>query len=332
MRTPKMYWKSSHKSFYVNVGGKQHRLGADEDVATKEYHRLLAGEIPVTSKTTVAVLATQFLEWTKDNRSLGTWKWYKFHIDSFTGHSGTVKVDDIKANHVTRWLAAKFDHTSDNHKNGACRAVSRMFNWAIKQGLLASNPVATMERPSSTPREDYLTVAQWQKFIGSIKVDDPLHDLATFLWETGCRPHEARIAEAKHFDRAGRRIVLERKNSKGKKVRRVVRLNETAFEIVNRRALKGGYIFTNRIGNPWTASGLVARFEVKSKLCKITVFPYILRHSFVTHTLMRGVDPITVAALAGHCDGNMIARVYAHVAQDEKYLAAKLRQATEDVA
>jgi hypothetical protein len=36
--------------------------------------------------------------------------------------------------------------------------------------------------------------------------------------------------------------------------------------------------------------------------------------------LQRGVDPLRVAILMGHADPSMLAKVYAHLAQDPEYL------------
>ena len=212
MRKP--FFKKSHNSWYVQIDGTQVRLGSDRDEAFKEYHRLMAGETPATCKTTAAKLIDQFLTWTKENRAEQTYDWYLFHCQGFVNYIGhRLRISDIRPFHVTRWLVKCYSHTGNTHKNGACRAVSRAFNWARKQGLISVNPIAGMERPAATSREEYLTIEQWSAFIALVKADDPLHDFLIFLWETGARPHEARIADAKDFDRSNRRIVLRRDDS-----------------------------------------------------------------------------------------------------------------------
>lgn len=54
---------------------------------------------------------------------------------------------------------------------------------------------------------------------------------------------------------------------------------------------------------------------------------YHLRHSWATRALQRGVDPLTVATLMGHADPSMLAKVYAHLAQDPEYLQKAARKA-----
>lgn len=49
-----------------------------------------------------------------------------------------------------------------------------------------------------------------------------------------------------------------------------------------------------------------------------------IRHSFATRLLEAGVDHITVAALMGHVDATMLARVYSHVGERADYLREQL--------
>jgi integrase len=63
------------------------------------------------------------------------------------------------------------------------------------------------------------------------------------------------------------------------------------------------------------------------KLCA-----YHLRHSWATHAIRGGVDPLTVAILMGHADPSMLAKVYAHLAQDPDYLRQSAKRATEGLS
>ena len=265
MRKP--FWKSSHAAWYVQIGSKQVRLGTDKAEAEAEYHRLMAGQTPVDGRTSVVVLLDQFLGWTDENRSPRTFGWYHNHLRKFAQFIGArLRVSEIKPYHVTRWLATM--NGGDTYKNGAARAVSRAFSWARRQRLIPANPIEGMERPASELREVYVSPEQWSRAIALVKESDPFADLLWFLRETGCRPMEARVVEARHWH--DDRITLELKDSKGRKgrkTRRVIRLNTRALEIVRRRALKHpeGPLFVNTKGRPWTAFSMNCRFRTMAK-------------------------------------------------------------------
>lgn len=54
---------------------------------------------------------------------------------------------------------------------------------------------------------------------------------------------------------------------------------------------------------------------------------YVLRHSWATHALERGVDALTVAVLMGHRDPSTLAKVYQHLAHNPEYLLEQARKA-----
>ena len=122
-----------------------------------------------------------------------------------------------------------------------------------------------------------------------------------------------RIVEAKHYKDG--RLTLERQNSKGKKYRRVIRLNDRAKEIVERRIAEqgDGAIFRTRYGRCWAARSIQCRFVKLSQKSGYRIIAYTIRHSWITHALLRGVDPLTVGILAGHRDATMVMRVYAQM-------------------
>lgn len=333
MRQVKPYFKASHQAWYVNLHGKPHRLGTNEEEAWQEYHRLMTGEEPVTSKTTVAAILERYLQWTKENRSAGTLDFYTRHLRSFDKHVGDkLRAVDLKPHHVERWLAAKYKKSGNTHRHGACRSLTRAFNWARRQGLIDFNPLATMEKPTPETREGYLTADQWEAIKAHIG-EGPLLDLLQFMRETGCRPWEARHVEARHWERTNHRLVLElalTKGKKGKKLPRIIRLNERAEEIMQRLALKHpeGPIFRNNRGKPWGAVRLANRCVDLTNELGFHVFAYIFRHTFCTDALLRGVDPVTVALLMGHKDGTMVMQVYNHLILHNDFLQEKLKQAT----
>src|SRR5262249_53200871 len=88
------------------------------------------------------------------------------------------------------------------------------------------------------------------------------HDLLEFCWETGVRPQEAKVIEARHFIPDRCRLEIPQEEAKGRKRWRVVYLTPRAAEIVARLAAEHaeGPIFRNRSGRPWTTFAVNCRF------------------------------------------------------------------------
>jgi integrase/recombinase XerD len=54
---------------------------------------------------------------------------------------------------------------------------------------------------------------------------------------------------------------------------------------------------------------------------KKRVHPHLLRHSFATWALTRGMNPLTLAQILGHSSLVMIQNVYAHLTPADSYEA-----------
>src|SRR3954470_7648199 len=276
MREPKPFVRKQTSTWYVQIGKKQHNLGPDEQVAKQKYHALMAGRQPVTDDTTVYSVLFQFLGWNKEQREGSTHGFYKRPIVSFAAYIGeSLTVGELKPFHVTKWLDECYPKTrkvdgktipgaSDNYRRSAIRSIQRPFNWAVEQGYLKASPIAKIKKPAYKPRDTILALEQWNELVGALAIrpnGQAFLDLLMLMRQTGCRPLEARTAEARHFDRKNRCLVFERHESKGhggdKTVeRRVVPLTDVAFEICQRQTLKfpDGPLLRNTHGTKWTAS------------------------------------------------------------------------------
>jgi integrase len=347
MRQP--FYRSQTNSWYVHHNGKQVRLGKDRDAAFAAWHALEQNAPTKTDGATVQYVIGEFLEWTKARREPSTYEWYRHYLagndkrprHAFGGFVGPSKrVSDLRPLDLERWLERELKHASENGLRGAFRAVMRCFAWAAKKKLINENPLTGAECLYGTrtatyqPKHRYLTPDQWDKLIGSIKPTDWLHDYLTFLRATGCRPHEARIAEKRHFVPELKVLVFPKDEAKGKKRERVIPLTDTAFAIVQRLALKNpaGAIFRNRVGKPLSKDMIHGRLHTLSRRLGFSVCAYDLRKSFVTDAMVRGVSADALAHATGHVDTTMIHTVYSHLAARADFLRQVAQQATGEVA
>lgn len=344
--------RNGKTTYYCELNGKQHGLGTDREQAEilfddlRAKHRarkeLTAQVQPSKPALTVKAVLLAFLEWTKKNRAAGT---YTFYAQSLVGTAkqsqgfvpfadtiGDVLVADFGAQHVEDWLG-RYKDRSNTYRHNLARSVVAAFNWAVKPArkLLKENPLAGMEKPAQTPRKAYIDDSQWDKIMAV--VDGNFRDFLEIMRETGCRPQEARVVTAEHFQRENKRWYFPDPPKKvpGEKEPRIVYLNDCAFEICQRLALKNptGPLFQNDDGTAWQKNTLTARCARLKKKLGFGFCVYGVRHAWCTAALKRGVDPLTVATLMGHRDATMIMKVYQKLGKCDDHLKAALRKATE---
>lgn len=330
MRKP--FFKKSHDCWYVHHSGRMVRLGPDKAEAFRKYHELMLSDTVATCSPseTVASLLNTYLGWCEKNRSAQTYSWYRHFLSSFVRSVGVrLRIDALKPVHVTRWI--ENPDWNDTTRCHAVRAVKRAFNWAVKQERLTVSPIRNVERPTPRRREAFVTRSQFSIILTSV-IDVCFRDYLTFLFETGCRPQEIRIIEAKHCDLPARRVVIPASQAKGKRFPRVIYFTDALAPLVARLCAvhPSGPIFRNSGGERWVKDAIncrLRRLRAKLKehdtpvegLCA-TAF----RHGFATEALKNGVDPVTVSILMGHSDASQVARTYQHLAADPVFLANAL--------
>jgi len=313
-----MYYKKSHKAWYMNRGGKCIRLGATREEAEMACERL---HVCVD----LHDLVNRFLSRHIAQSAPSTVQFYRRPLESFLQTTACTKIADLRPHHVLAWLPESSGHT---YRHNQMRAIKTCLTWGVKVGLIDRSPLQHMELPPAMSRGDeaYLMPNQW----ASIEriVTGNLLDLLLVLKHTGCRPQEARHAEARHLQ--GNCLVFPKHESKGKIIGRVIQLDQVALGICQKLALKhpSGPLFRNDYGNPWTAKLLNKRCAAISRRVGFPFTPYSLRHTFATEAIVRGVDLQTIATLMGHKDLKMLSKVYQHVQRRGEHLQESLNRIT----
>jgi len=310
--------RSSDGCWYTTIGRKNVKLGGPDEpweAIETAYHRVHAkGQKP--ANLTVSWLCDEFLEFCQHNRSAATYDWYADFLRPFVAHVGLkLRVDNLTPAIVSRWVSRQ----SPGSQHSAARAVVRVMNWSVAERLIQHSPLVGYVKPQPGRREVAITPAQYAKCLDHAK--GRFRDALIFLWHTGCRPQELRIIEARWID--GHKIVLPAAQSKGKKRRRVIYLDDTAAEIAERLSAEfsDGPIFRSMFGKPWAKCGLTCAFRrLRAKTGIDGLCAYAVRHGFATEALKNGLDTTTVGVLMGHANPSMVAKVYQHLAQDDSYM------------
>ena len=153
--------------------------------------------------------------------------------------------------------------------------------FLLKQEIITYSPLSGFKKPQPKRRETFLKPDEFEKILPLVRA--PFRELATIVWETGCRPQEAVAVEKRHVDLEFGRWVFPADESKGKSSR-VVYLNEKSLEITKRlcEAHPEGPLFRNEDGQPWTCYAINCTFvRLKPKLGRKLCL-YALRHSWAT--------------------------------------------------
>jgi integrase len=315
-RKPEMWYRKERKAWFVTINGTRHNLGPDKTKATKQFHKLMGEDKPKVQAGSAADILDKFLLWVESNRAPRTYDWYFAHIQSFIDSlpDQSIDAEAVKPHHVTEWVKSSWSKT---YTRGAMIAIQRAFKWAVTQGYIGKSPVANLEKPSAERRDNCPTKADYEAMLEHAKGD--FKAVLQFAWETGCRPQEITILEARHFK--GDRLELMVKESKGKKSKRVIYLTDKAKQILD----QNGRVFTNRNGNPWTSYALDCGMKRIAKKTGKKFSFYDLRHGFATRMLEAGLDHFTVAKLMGHKDASMLAKHYSHLGEQGNFLLDKLK-------
>jgi integrase/recombinase XerC len=212
-------------------------------------------------------------------------------------------------------------------------AVRTFYAWALRRGVVESNPAALLTRPAARSRlPSVLKAGEAERLATAAQADDPLsrrdRAILELLYGCGLRVAELCGLDVEDVDPEGQRVRVMGKGGK----ERIVPLGDFAALAVSgyleagraafvsdppaRDGTQGEPLFFNRRKKRLTsrdARAVVERY-VRRTLEGRRVSPHTLRHSFATHLLEGGADIRTVQELLGHASLATTQR-YTHVSR-----------------
>ncbi len=261
-RSAKPWYRKDRKAWFVTIAGVRHNLGPDRTEAFRQFHALMKDpRRKDVKRQSFAAVADAFLDWLQKHRASDTYEWYRYRIERFCQKNPDLLADDLKPLHVQQWVDG-YPDLSKTSKRNYIRSIKRCIVWACKQGYMETDPVQSMEVPVADRREVFVSAAEFEEMMAFI-TDECFRQLCKVTFETGCRPQESLIAEARHFDSARSRWVFPVRESKGKRQPRVVYLSPFAEQLTRSLAATypDGPIFRNRMGRPWTTDAVNCAFS-----------------------------------------------------------------------
>jgi integrase len=249
---PKPYFRKSRQLWYVQIDGREHKLGPDRDEAFRRYHQLMAE--PPEQKIAadrLTELIDRFLDWVHKHRAPANYEGYRHRLQRFVDTYPKLKVAELRPYHVENWVD-QYELSNTTRRN-YFRAIKRCLRWAKQQGYVDRNPIEDLVAPTADHREVAFDQSEFDRLLAFVPNPD-LVDLLHVSWDTGCRPQESLRVESRHVDLVNHRWVFPRSESKTKRIARIVYLTDRAMEITRRRMLvyPDGPLFRNSNGRPWT--------------------------------------------------------------------------------
>ncbi len=209
----------------------------------------------------------------------------------------------------------------------ALSALKKFYQYAVAEGLCASDPTARLERPKQPQAIPHsLSEAEVEALLAAPNCEDPmqLRDKAMLevLYATGLRVTELVQLTV---DQVSMQQELVRIVGKGDK-ERLVPLGEEALEWLQRyfehgrlvlHQQPGDWVFTSRRGGPLTRQAFWYRIRYYAQQADVRshLSPHTLRHAFATHLLNHGADLRVLQMLLGHSDLSTT-QIYTHVARE----------------
>jgi len=248
----------------------------------------------------------------------------------FTG----VSVRNIQSRHCERWLTERAAKIASQTMANELNVLRPIFAYAVKAGLMLSNPAADLQRRKAVPSKiEVPTREQFRRLVETIRESDgrpasqqkARHgaDLVELLAFSGCRIAEARALTWADVDFAGGTLKVTG-GEVGTK-------NGEARTIPITDALRGLLQRLQQEGQPQPSETISPTAGAKTCLnnaCRRLGYPMFshhdFRHFFATTCIESGVDLPTVSRWLGHKDGGALAmRVYGHLRQEHSFAAIK---------
>lgn len=239
---------------------------------------------------------------------------------------GRIKLPALRTAHVTDWRNAQVDVDDEDDdpdaerraKDSANRNLATLkaaLNLAYRMGLVSST--AQWDRVEafkgvSKRRDVSLTMLDRKKLIAAASPDLTVFLRAMLL--TGCRPGELATCDVGDLDPAGLLTVV------GKTGRRTIPLSPQALALLKTCAdeRESDEPLLTRSGVRWTRFEWRDAFQEARKSAGLPegVVMYSLRHVAISEMLVAGMDPMTVAKIAG-TSIEMISRHYGHLIREK---------------
>ena len=245
----------------------------------------------------------------------------------FVEKLGCRSVDEVRRDHVVRYLAALERRLAPSSRARNISALRGLFRFLVREGALGASPLRDLRPARARPGiPRCLGIGEIERRPEAIGADagDPLavrdRAMVELMYASGLRVSELVGLDAGRVNVREGFVTVVGKGDKERAVpvgrRALAWLRRYLAE--SRPQLDSGgrarRLFVGRRGRPLTRQAFWKRLRGHAAAAGLDgVTPHVLRHSFATHLLDGGADLRAVQMMLGHADLSTT-QIYTHVA------------------
>jgi len=265
----------------------------------------------------------RFLEHARRHNAANTAKRYESSSKPLIEAFGKKPLDSVTGEAVERYKTARLNKKLKPATiNAELRCLRATLNYFVQLKVITRSAVARLRLlPENNEKMRVLSFEEERLYLAACP--QPLHDIAVLMIDLGMRPEEIfRIRRENVNLDAG---TIFNPHGKTKAARRTLSLTKRAAGVLRGRVdgADGDYIFPLESDpkRPMVRADRLHYRALKDSgidRCRV----YDLRHTFATRAAESGVDLVTLAALLGHSNIQMVLR-YAHPQAEHKAMAIR---------
>lgn len=323
--------KNWYIDFYVKGQRKRKKIGPSKQLAQlalKDVEvKLAKGEylgIYEEKKIAFKDFAGEYLEYCKTNKSPRTYEKDKTSLLHLVRFFGDEYLFDITLQRVEKYKAKRLERVKPSTLNKEISALKAMLNRAVEWGYIKSNPASLVKKvKEALPLPRFLSSEEIEALL---EFSTPhIRPIIVVALNTGMRKSELLNLEWRDIDFKNRVINVDNKEDHHVKnyEPRSIPMNEEVYQTLKAipRHISSSYVFCDRNGNKYgKVDGAFKRAVKRAGIDSCSI--HTLRHTFISHLVMSGVDLRTVQQLGGWKDIRLVMR-YSHLSKDHLKNAIK---------
>lgn len=262
-----------------------------------------------------------------ENKSPATISFYQNILNKFQWYLQKYGIDTIDATTIRSFLGYlknspnRWDSNNARANRPVCAytvdryytALSALFRWASIEGMIDTNPMATIKKPRFQRKiTKGLEPETCQKLIGYFNgksLSDYRKKAIVYMFlDTGLRLSELANLQLSDINVERGIIKVIGKGNKERYVRIGLKTQKALWHYLTRRNSEVDFIWISRENEPLTATGITQMVRNLGKGLGISLSPHKLRHSFAISFLRNGANPFELQLALGHSTLEMTRR------------------------